>query len=139
MLSLIRKPEEGKYLYEVKPFFNHPLAHCINEFSKNRIVVGEIIMRKPIIVTVCDVTNTNKCVLGDYTGKVNADLSKLRKKITINHNDTLLIRNAKMQINKGTILLVTDETSVVVKADRGFKFSHDNRYIPDRILRGNNS
>jgi hypothetical protein len=96
-------------------------------------------MRKPIIVTVCDVTNSKKCVLGDYTGKVNADLSNMRKKTTINFNDTLLIRNAKMQINRGAILLVTDETSVVVKADRGFKFSHDNRYIPDKILKGNNS
>jgi hypothetical protein len=88
-------------------------------------------------VTVCDVISSNKCVLGDYTGKINADLSNLRKKITINTNDTLLIRNVRMQINRGTILLMTDQTSVVVKADKGFKFSHDNRYIPDKILRGN--
>lgn len=134
---MIRKPEEGKYLYEVKPFFNSTLLQSIIEFSKNRISIGEITLRKPIIVTVCEVTTSKKCILGDYTGKIGADLSNTKKNVSINLNDTLLIRNAKLQINRGAILLVVDGASVVVKADRGFKFSHDNRYIPDKMLRGN--
>jgi hypothetical protein len=39
-------------------------------------------MRKPIIVTMCDVTKSIKqCIIGDYTGKIGADLSNLKKKI----------------------------------------------------------
>jgi hypothetical protein len=39
-LSMIRMPMEGKYIYEVKQFFNNTLSDCVNELVKKRITSG---------------------------------------------------------------------------------------------------
>ena len=90
---------------------------------------------RPVIVSVCEIEMGRKCILGDYTGKVAADLSSMKWDVSISKNDTLLLRRAKMQINRGTVVLVAGGATVVIKADIGFKFSHDMTFIPDRILR----
>ena len=64
-------------------------------------------------------------------------MSNAKREIIINRNDTLLIRNAKLQNSRGTIMLVIDKATIIIKADRTFKFSHDMNFIPDKMLRGN--
>lgn len=61
----------------------------------------------------------------------------MRMDISIAKNDTLLLRRAKLQINRGTVVLVADPTTFVVKADIGFRFSHDMKFIPDKMLKAN--
>jgi hypothetical protein len=61
----------------------------------------------------------------------------MKREVTINKNDTLLLRRAKLQINRGTVILVADLSTFVIKADKEFKFNHDMKFIPEKILKAN--
>ena len=64
-----------------------------------------------------------------------ADFSNMKREVSIGKNDTLLLRRAKLQINRGNVILVADLATVVIKADMEFKFNHDMKFIPDKILK----
>lgn len=86
---------------------------------------------KPIIVTVIQKLDGRKCVIGDYTGMILADFSGLRWHMSINKNDTLIVRKSKLRFNQGMVTLVATALTMVTKADIEFQFYHDVRFIPN--------
>lgn len=88
-------------------------------------MVGERDWNKPIIVTVCKKVMGGGYLIGDYTGLILADFSKLRHKIVLIKNDTLIIRRVRLRINQGKVILIATSATIVTKADRRFKFYHD--------------
>ena len=90
---------------------------------------------KPIIVTVCKKLIGGGYLIGDYTGMIVADFSNLRREIPINKNDTLIVRRAKLRIDQGRVFLIATPATVMTKADIEFKFYHDEKFIPQKIIK----
>lgn len=75
----------------MKCSFNDPLETYIRNFIRPNGFTRE--GRKPLILTVCKILSrqNNKYVLGDYTGRIKADLTQC-KYGQFNEGDALLIR-----------------------------------------------
>lgn len=75
-----------------------------------------------------------RCILGDYSGQIQADFTNMKYGFNIEKNDTLQLRYAKIMIRGQKIVLVVDREVLVQKADHRHKFSHHMEWIPKTLF-----
>ena len=69
-LSLVRGSSINDLSYEVRPDFNNLLRDCVRDMLRNGNQREQMI-RKPLILTVCDANiQMKRYLLGDYTGRI---------------------------------------------------------------------
>ena len=80
------------------------MRDCVRDMLKNGNQREQLI-RKPLIVTVCDANlSMKRYLLGDYTGRIVAELANCTKLLA--KHETVLIKNIRICIRGDKILLV---------------------------------